>query len=70
MKAKEVKELREKDKEDLEKSLKKERDRLRQLRFQLAGGKLKNHKEISKIKSNIARMLTIIKEKQTEGKRK
>lgn len=59
-----VKELRQKSKDDLEKILKEDREKLRQLRFDLASGKVKNVKEILNLKKKIARILTILKEAQ------
>jgi len=55
-------ELRQRSKEELQKILQDNRERLRALRFDLASGKVKNVKEIRKIKKDIARILTIFKE--------
>ena len=52
-------ELRQKSKSELEKSLQDSREKLRQLRFNLAAGKVKNVREIRKIKKDIARILTL-----------
>jgi len=52
-------ELQKKSKTDLEKLLKEKGERLRILRFGLAGGKIKNTREIREIKKDIARILTI-----------
>lgn len=46
------------EKEELKKSLGEKRERLRQLRFDLAAGKVKNIREIRAIKKDIARILT------------
>jgi large subunit ribosomal protein L29 len=56
-----ITELRQKSKTELEKILAESREKLRQLRFDLASGKVKNVREIRKIKKDIARILTIIK---------
>jgi large subunit ribosomal protein L29 len=56
-----ITELRQKSKTELEKILTESREKLRQLRFDLASGKVKNVREIRKIKKDIARILTIIK---------
>lgn len=40
-------------------SLAEKRDKLRQFRFDLAAGKIKNVREIREIKKDIARMITI-----------
>lgn len=58
-----LQELRQKSREELEKLLKDNREKLRQLRFDLASGKLKNIREIRKIKKNVARILTILNKK-------
>lgn len=58
-----IKELRQKSKEGLEKEAKEKRERLRALRFDLAAGKVKNVREIRQIKKDVARILTLLKEK-------
>lgn len=50
-----------KNKDELEKELKDSRERLRQLRFDLAAGKVKNVREIRKTKKEIAKILTSLK---------
>lgn len=57
-----IKELRQKNKAELEKELQDNRERLRQLRFDLASGKVKNVREIRRIKKEIARILTLLKQ--------
>lgn len=54
-------ELRQKPKSELQRLLIDNRERLRQLRFDLVSGKVKNVREIRKIKKNIARILTILR---------
>jgi len=56
-----IKELRKKTKEEIQKILTDNREKLKQLRFDLAAGKVKNVREVREIKKNIARILTIIK---------
>jgi len=56
-----IAELRQKSKEELKKLLQDSRERLRQLRFDLAAGKVKNVRELRKIKKDIARILTILR---------
>ena len=63
------KEVRNKSIDVLRELLKEKRERLRDLRFSLAGGKVKNVREIREIKRDIARILTIIKEKAKEHKK-
>jgi len=56
-----ITELRQKNKPELQKLLEDLREKLRQLRFDLAAGKVKNVREIRKIKKNIAQILTLLK---------
>ena len=55
----EITELKQKSKKELQKTLNENQKRLRQLRFDLAAGKVKNVREIRKIKKQIARILTL-----------
>ena len=55
--------LRKKSKTDLEKLLQEGREHLRVLRFDLTSGKIKNVREIGATQRDIARILTILKEK-------
>ncbi|MDD2732219.1 MAG: 50S ribosomal protein L29 [Candidatus Pacebacteria bacterium] len=48
---------------DLKRDLSLKRERLREMRFDLASGKIKNVREIRKIKKEIARILTEINKK-------
>ncbi len=57
-----IQELRQKPKVELKKLLQDDKERLRQLKFDLASGKVKNVREIRKIKKDIARILTCLKE--------
>ncbi len=57
-------EIRQKTKEELLKNVKDYREKLRDLRFDLASGKVKNVRDIRNIKKDIARILTILKEKK------
>lgn len=57
-----ISELRQKTENDLNDIIDKDRERLRQLRFDLASGKVKNVREIRKMRKEIARVLTLIKE--------
>jgi large subunit ribosomal protein L29 len=57
-----AKELRQKSKDELKKILIDTREKLRQLRFDLASAKVKNVKEAGKQRKKIARILTILKE--------
>lgn len=57
-----IRELRQKPEKELQKTLIDLRDKLRELRFNLAGGKVKNIKEIHQTKKDIARVLTLLKD--------
>ncbi len=56
-------ELRRKSNKELQQILKGLREDLRKSRFNLVGGKIKDIKQIRKLKSDIARVLTVLKEK-------
>ncbi|MDD5145809.1 MAG: 50S ribosomal protein L29 [Candidatus Pacebacteria bacterium] len=59
-----AKELREKTKPELNKFLQDGREKLRQFRFDLAAGKVKNVREIRQTKKDIARIQTLLKQIQ------
>ena len=59
-----ISEFKQKSKKELQKLLQNNRDKLRQLRFDLASGKVKNVREIRQIKKDIARILTILCQKK------
>jgi len=56
-------ELAQKSKSELQKLWQENKERLRQLSFDLVSGKVKNVREIRKIRKDIARILTILREK-------
>ena len=58
-----IQELRQKSKAELQKMLQDNQEKLRQLRFDLAAGKVKNVREIHLLKKDIARILTLLKQK-------
>jgi len=60
MKKKELEQLRNKPKAELEKSLVDNREKLWTLRTDLAAGKVKNVAEIKNVKKMIARLLTVL----------
>lgn len=57
-----IRELREKSKMELQKLLIENREKLRQLKFDLASGKVKNVRVIRGLKKDIARILTCLEE--------
>jgi large subunit ribosomal protein L29 len=61
-----IKELKTKNDQELELSLKEFREKLRKLSFDLAEKKLKNVGEISESRKTIARILTILKQRHGE----
>ncbi len=56
-----LEELKQKTKKELEDLIKDSREKLRQLYFDLSAGKVKNVREVRRMKKEIARMLTLIK---------
>ncbi len=58
-----ISEIKKKSEEDLKNMLVREREKLRELCFKNAAGKVKNVKAISEAKKNIARILTILNQK-------
>ena len=55
-----IQELRQKPKGELHKILQDSREKLRQLRFDLVSGKIKNVREVRKVKKEIARISTLL----------
>ncbi|GBD33860.1 50S ribosomal protein L29 [bacterium HR34] len=71
MKKKEKQALKAKDEKDLIKLLAEKRKKLQELRFSISlGEKVKNIKEISKLKKEIAVILTFINQKRREKENK
>ncbi|KKW46883.1 MAG: 50S ribosomal protein L29 [Candidatus Liptonbacteria bacterium RIFCSPLOWO2_01_FULL_56_20] len=68
MKPREIKELKNKPRADLEKLLHEARERLRVLRFDLAAGKVKNVGELRMLQKDIARMLTFLRMSDAQAK--
>lgn len=58
-----IKDLRAKDKKELEGLLLENRGQLRDLRFKVSSKQMKGVRELRKLKKSIAQLLTIIKEK-------
>ena len=59
-----AKELRQKTKEELAIMIKENREKLRSLRFDLAGQKLKKTDQIGKVKREVAQILTLTADKR------
>jgi large subunit ribosomal protein L29 len=57
----EIKELKQLSKEELVKKAADDREKLRQMRFDLSAGKIKNVREIHQTKKEIARIMTLLK---------
>lgn len=57
-----IQDLRKKDSKELTKNIQELKKRLSDIRFKFSANQVKNVKEISNTKKEIARMLTIIKE--------
>jgi len=64
-----ISEIRQRSKKELQKLLQELREKLRQLRFDLSSGKVKNVREIRIIKKDIARILTILNEQKIKNKK-
>ena len=60
----EIKEIKEKTKEELKKLLSENREKLRDLEFKIVSKQFKNVRDIRKIKKAIAKILTILQEKK------
>lgn len=58
-----IKELREKNNEELKKLLSEKREQVRKLRFDIASKQVKNNREHRNTKKDIARILTLINAK-------
>ena len=56
-------ELKQKSKQELQRILEGDGKKLGQLRFDLSAGKVKNVKEVHNLKKEIARIMTLVKEK-------
>lgn len=59
-----ISEFKQKSKKELKRLLQNNQDKLRQLRFDLTSGKVKNVREIRQIKKDIARILTMLCQKK------
>lgn len=59
-----LKEIRDQSTDDLKKQLEETHQELFNLRFRLATKQLVNHREVRRVKRNIARLETILKEKE------
>lgn len=64
MKSTELKEFKKKEEKELTRLLAENRERLRELRFSVNANQLKDVKSLNKIKKIIARILTILRERQ------
>ena len=62
-----TKELKEKNKEELEKLLAQKRESVRKLRFDIATKQVQNNQQLQKDKRDIARILTLINEGKNNG---
>jgi len=63
-----IKELREKNTDELKKLLAEKRESVRKLRFDISSKQIKNNKELKNTKKDIARILTLINESRTIAK--
>ena len=58
-----VKEIREKSEPELRREIEERRQHYRELKFKVVAKQVKNIKELNRVKKDIARMLTVLKEK-------
>jgi len=70
MKRDDIKKILSAPRAEQEQMLKDDRERLRSLKFDLDAGKVKNVAELRKIKKNIARLLTVLRQDSLEQKQK
>ena len=66
MKKREIQELKQRPQGELKRMIIESNEKLRQLRFDLAAGKVKNVSEIHKLRKGVARMETFIKLAETK----
>jgi len=59
-----IKEIREKNRKELERNLCEIRNKLTKMKFDISGKQIKNHREIRKMKKDIAKILTELKLKK------
>lgn len=64
-----IRELHQKSKEELPKLLQEKRSRILSLRFDLAGGRVKNIRELRSTRKDIARILTILNQSNGNAKK-
>jgi large subunit ribosomal protein L29 len=57
-----IKEIREKNENELKKNLTELRNKITKMRFDISGKQLKNHREIRIVKKEIARIMTVFSE--------
>ena len=61
-----IKEIREKNQKELEKNLSELRNKLTKMKFDISGKQMKNHREIRKIKKDIAKILTVLNSRKEQ----
>jgi large subunit ribosomal protein L29 len=59
-----IKEIREKNQEELEKNIVEMRNKLTKMRFDIAAKQVKNHRDFRKLKKDIAKVLTVLAAKK------
>jgi large subunit ribosomal protein L29 len=62
-----IKEIREKNENELKKDLIELRNKMTKMRFDISGKQLKNHREIRVAKKEIARVLTVFSEQKAKN---
>ena len=59
-----IKEIREKNENELKKNLIELRNKITKMRFDISGKQLKNHREIRAVKKEIAQIMTVFSEEK------
>ena len=59
--------IRKRSKDDLAKQLSELRGSVRELRFRIAGKEVKNHQQLRQVRKDIARILTVLREKEIKA---
>ncbi len=64
----EIQDIRSKNEKEIRKNLAEMRNRLTKMKFDISSKQTKNHREVRKIKKSIARLMSVLKEKESSGK--
>ena len=62
-----IADIRKRSQDDLAKQLSELRGSVRELRFRIAGKEVKNHQQLRQVRKDIARILTVLREKEIKA---